>query len=136
MSYFANALSASLSKLEWSQTHLAELTGLQRPHINRYVRGRATADSETLVKLLTTLPQPYNAHLLAAYLRDAIPAGFESLVYVAENNENLHETPFSLPENLDPVLKKTICRLSIAAGRHTEIRDMLVQFDKLTRPKH
>ena len=135
MSYLANALSAALDTLQWSQTNLAERTGMMRHQINRYCRGRATIAGESLVKLLSVFPEPHNAELLAAYLRDMIPPGFESLVMVMTNDSTVRATSPDLPEGLDADLRATICRLALASGRHTEVRDMLVQFDKIMRPK-
>lgn len=135
MSYLANALSAALENLHWSQTQLADRTGMMRHQINRYCRGRATVAADSLIKLLDAFPDPHNAELLAAYLRDMIPAGFEPLVEVSVNTAAVREEPPSLPEGLDADLRGTLYRLALAGSRHTQVRDMLIQFDKIMRPK-
>lgn len=132
MSNVSAALSTALSSPPWSQTKLAQLSGIDRGMLNRYVRGTAPLGAENLVALLKVLSPPHNSALLAGYLRDAIPSGSEALVAIL-TNATISETPPTLPEDLDPKLRDAIMFLARKAMVHTEIRDMLMHFAKVLR---
>lgn len=130
MSYVSAALTTALKSLEWTQTELSNRAKVDRGMLNRYVRGIKPLGEENLPSLLKTLPKPHNDHLLAAYLRDLIPAGTEATVTIL-TDAIAAETPPSLPSDLDPKVRKAIDFLARKAIVHTEIKDMLVHFAKV-----
>ena len=135
MSQFGNALTTVLSELKWSQTYFAEISGIQRTQVNRYARGTSSIDLTSLEKLLQVIPAPFNAQVLAAYLRDFIPDGAEGLVTLDLCGETVQESPPDLPGGLDPEFRAAIVRLALLARRHTEVRDVVLSIDRLMRTK-
>lgn len=134
MSLFSNAVSAALDAMGWSQTHLAEITGIPRPRINRYARGASSVESESLRKLVAAFPAPHDGEILAAYLQDAIPPEFEPLVSLSAGTR-VEERPDDLPRGLDPELRRALISLALLARRHTEISDLLIRFERVVRMK-
>ncbi len=119
-----------------TQKELSDLTSIKPPQVNRYVRGTSNIQPEILGSLLKAFPEEKRAELLAAYLKDAIPDGFDHLVAILTNEALVKEdtAAFRLPEETDPELQRIIASLTKRAIQRKEVRDMLLNFEALMQP--
>ena len=80
MSYLATALTAALDELGRKQHQFAESAGITRVQTNRACRGTVTVGRELIGKIVRALPEPHNARVLAAWLRDEAPDDLRDLI--------------------------------------------------------
>lgn len=85
MSQFSLALEAASHAAGIGQSELCARTGVSASSMSKYFRGSAPIGTMVAGKLISAFPAPYNATLLAAYLRDEIPDGLENLVWIMGN---------------------------------------------------
>lgn len=128
MHRFRNNLAQLLARLGLSQQSFAKQLGTDPANISRWLSGKSIPDYITVGQILEALPEEYRSDLLAAYLKDQIPPGFESLVNIeAKEGGKLrfNDDEVDLPETLGPEPRKQIVYLAKLAARWPEVRKML-----------
>lgn len=110
MSCFSTALTKVLYDLRWTQNQLAQVSGVKRPQINRYVNGTGGIKLDGVKAILQAVPEDKRPGLLVAWLKDQTPPEFHFLVdiFPVQNLVREEPPPWQLPPETDPALQRLI----------------------------
>lgn len=90
MGYFSNKL-AELVERHGSAQAVADLSGLARSSISRFVNDKMLPDPASLEKLCSLVEESEAADLIDAFLRDQIPDNLRYLVRITPNTTRVRE---------------------------------------------
>lgn len=127
MSFVSIALARALEEIPLTQTALAQLSGIERGMLNRYVKGAAALGPDNLTKLVAALPTPHKAALVAGFARDIVPDSEKPLVSIHPVDSRAAETAPVLPEDFDADFRDALHYLAQRGVRHPQIRDMVLK---------
>lgn len=129
MTRFAAALMSTLQELGWTQTRLAEESGIQLAQINKYAKGRVPALPETLETICKALPADQRAVLILAYLEDLVPESGRDLVKVSSHAQGggKVKTP---REKLPAEVRKALDSLAAMAAGRSHVGELIVMLNK------
>jgi transcriptional regulator with XRE-family HTH domain len=138
MSLFSASLEAVIRDHNWSQTEAAATFGLSPSAITNYLSGRRPAP-EQLNQICTALDDHDRGLLLAAHLRDELPASYRDLVTVTEVGQSLTLREEALAAwqraELPPNTRAALDLIATQARSDEIVRDWLEASAELLRHK-
>ena len=111
---------------------MADLSGINRPQINRYAKGTGGIELSGVAAILSAIPEEYRAELLAAWLKDQTPQDFAKLVSISTNDDRVNEEAddFRMPSEADPELRKL---MHWVIGRCIHNKDFRAMLENMRR---
>lgn len=97
----AKVLSNVLFMHSWQQSDLAKASGLDRTQVNLHINGARAIRDDHLAAYCTALDKSEQAQLVAAWLRDTLPAAAQEAVLTTDSNR-LAEDVIQWRPGLDP----------------------------------
>ncbi len=97
----AKVLSNVLSMRSWQQSNLAKASALDRATVSLHINGTRAIRDDHLAAYCTALDRTEQAQLVAAWLRDTLPANAQESVFAADSHRLAEEVKLWKP-GLDP----------------------------------
>lgn len=131
MHRFRTSLAGLLKEQGWTQQEFANRLGTDPANVSRWLSGKSAPDTDTVGKILESLPEEYQGDLLHAFLKDQVPERFEGMVNITPmSGGRLRQEGESsdLPEALGPELKKQVVYFAKLSLRWPEVRKIVELF--------